>query len=103
MRAALLPERVSEFGAASGATAPTTDFEAGATPLVSGQDYIDITFISVKANSAWSFDSFDIEYPNDPPPEKIDISGTIKSSTGARVYLSTAPSDGNYTARWSIR
>lgn len=70
--------------------------------LIQGQDYIDVTFASTKLSTGYNFAYKDVNYATDPPPEKIWVTTTVKSTTGFRAYLNSSPSDGLFTLNWGV-
>lgn len=76
--------------------------EEGIATLISGQDYIDVTFVTPKLATGYNFEVLALNYPTNPPPEKVWIGTPIKSLNGFRVYLNSAPTDALFTLSWRI-
>ncbi len=86
-----------------------SSIQAGVTAIPQGQDYVDLTFSTAITDSAgnptgnWEPLELFVEYPTDPPPEKITPWTIVaKTSVGGRIYLNSAPTDGNFNLRWKV-
>lgn len=79
------------------------DTETGLTPLISGQDYLEVVFVTEKATAVWSFLVFSIENQVDASPMVFAHTVTVKTELGFKVQLSGAPDSGNYRLRWEVK
>lgn len=100
-----LSKFIDEYGGPGTATA-TSDFtESHVTDLVSDQDYIDLEFDSDKGGTGWKLEGL-VENDTDPEESLLRLwitTVTLRSNTGARVWLNGAPDTDNYKLRWEVR
>lgn len=77
---------------------------SGITPLVSGQDYIDVSLGSDQPNANWTLLETSIINTDDINPINVWPGVvTIKTVTGFRLQLNGTPDSGNYFLHWSIK
>ena len=77
---------------------------SGITPLISGQDYIDVEFGEDQPSLDWVMIEASIENTTDPTVLNV-WRGVItsKTTTGFRLQLNGTPDSANYFLYWSIR
>ena len=77
--------------------------EDGLATMVSGQSYVDVTFVTARSNATYKHVIANVENTVDGTPLNI-IAGTItnKTTTGFRQHFSGAPNTGNYKYRWQV-
>jgi hypothetical protein len=77
---------------------------SGITPLISGQDYIDVVFGSAQPSVDWTPLETSIVNTVDPTPVNV-WPGVISNQTenGFRLQLNGTPDSGNYNLYWSIK
>jgi hypothetical protein len=79
------------------------DTQSGVTPLVNGQDYIDVVFGSAQPNANWTF--LEARIINTTDVSALNIWPgivTIKTTTGFRLQLNGTPDTANYYLSWTI-
>jgi hypothetical protein len=76
---------------------------SGTTPLVSGQNYIDVLFDTAQADANWVLTGCVIVNAVDATPLNL-MAGilTAKSTTGFTIQLNGAPDTANYLLQWAI-
>jgi hypothetical protein len=73
------------------------------TPIVSGQDWIAVTFDEVQSDALWTFTQLLVVNTVDAPPLKISPAIlTRKTTTGFRLQLSAAADTANYALHWNF-
>jgi hypothetical protein len=77
---------------------------SGITPLIVGQDYIDVVFGSAQPSVDWTPLETSIVNTVDPTPVNV-WPGVISNQTenGFRLQLNGTPDSGNYNLYWSIK
>lgn len=78
--------------------------QKGITALVSGQDYINVTFPHAQADNDWVFEALTIENQTDPQLASQIFSWTVSvhTITGFRLDLSGTPDNNFYILRWKV-
>jgi hypothetical protein len=98
-----LTDACDKDGLYPGITVVTPQSELGSVPLISGQDYINVVFQTVKANASWWFSNLDVENTLDVNPLKIYwTTVTNRTTTGFTVLLNAAPNTANYVLNWAV-
>ena len=82
---------------------PPVYSQAGITPLVIGQAYVDVVFGSIQTTSDWVLVECDVVNTTDLAPLNI-WPGIITNRTtaGFRVWLNGLPDSGNYYLHWAV-
>lgn len=85
----------------SGPPAPTGI--SGTTPLVSGQNYIEVVFDAAQDNTDWVLTGCVVVNTVDATPLNLEPGIlTVKSTTGFTLQLSGAPDSVNYSLQWAV-
>lgn len=92
----------SGIGSGGGGGGDTAASVSGVTPLIWGQDFIDVTFVG-QASSNWQFVECNVVNTDD--PDALNIwPGLITSKTdhSFRLHLNAMPDSNNYFLHWAI-
>lgn len=100
---------LTDVDADGGTSVTTTEdddmkiLEDGSTPLVNGQDYVDVVFQIAKPSNSYRIVEARIEnFIDDPPIEIWATTFVSRTPTGFRAILNTTPDNANYSLRWRV-
>lgn len=93
-----IPGPTGQTGAAS-----NTTLQNGATPLVNGQNFVDVLFPAEMPNANWLSVNLSVVNLIDPNPLTLVPSViTAKTEAGFKLFFNGAPDSNNYFLQWGV-